>query len=284
MARKKSVSNQSARREEIVDYDVKRLRQMSAKELQDYYDRVEPLSDDEVNAIYDRVMPKIAYEIASNNQQKKPRHIGSSIKKTVLVAVCMTLMLSVVAQALGIPVWETIYSWTQEHLLISIFHTKNSALSTESIRYEFSSGEKQVWGDDICKAFEELDFYPPLPQWRPDNLSVDDLFYMKDDIGGIYVHALFSDIADHTFTFEVEKIANHQSDVSYDLALERDLAESQIINIDGLQYYHVTNLGSHSIVWLYDDILYSVFTTYDFDIAWDIIQSIHYNEGRNVYA
>ena len=31
MARKKSVSNQSARREEIVDYDVKRLRQMSAK-------------------------------------------------------------------------------------------------------------------------------------------------------------------------------------------------------------------------------------------------------------
>ena len=144
MARKKSVSNQSARREEIVDYDVKRLRQMSAKELQDYYDRVEPLSDDEVNAIYDRVMPKIAYEIASDNQQKKPRHIGSSIKKTVLVAICMTLMLSVVAQALGIPVWEMVLSWTQEHLIVQVFYNESRGTFEDNNRQEFTAPESRI--------------------------------------------------------------------------------------------------------------------------------------------
>lgn len=277
MARKKSVSNQSARREEIVDYDVKRLRQMSAKELQDYYNRVEPLSDDEVNAIYDRVMPKIAYEIASNNQHKKPRHIGSSIKKTVLVAICMTLMLSVVAQALGIPVWETIVSWTRDHLILRISHTDNTIPTSNSERSSFSQSEKETWGDDICNAFEELNFYPALPNQKPSNLKLDDLFYTIDDIGGIYLSALFTSTDDDSLILVVERIPDEQYDTTYTLATERDLSTSKEIDIDGITYYYVTNIDTISFTWQNDNAIFSIFTTYDADIIVKMLESIEIN-------
>lgn len=277
MARKKSVSNQSARREEIVDYDVKRLRQMSAKEIQDYYDRVEPLSDDEVNAIYDRVMPKIAYEIASDNQQKKPRHIGSSIKKTVLVAVCMTLMLSVVAQALGIPVWEMIISWTNDHLIMTISHARNTITAPDYERQAFTHSERETWGDDICNAFDELHFYPALPTQKPSNLQLDDLFYTKDDIGRIYLSALFTAPDDNSLMLVVEKIPDEQYNPSYMLATERDLSSAKEIDIGGITYYYVTNLDTNSFVWQNNSTILSIFTSYDADIITKMLESIHTN-------
>lgn len=276
MARKKSVSNQSARREEIVDYDVKRLRQMSAKELQDYYDRVEPLSDDEVNAIYDRVMPKIAYEIASDNQQKKPRHIGSSIKKTVLVAICMTLMLSVVAQALGIPVWEMVLSWTQEHLIVQVFYNESRGTFEDNNRQEFTAPEKQTWGDDVCLAFRDLEFYPPLPRCKPEGLSLVDLFYMEDELGGLFVHTFYMDSRDNYLTFVVEKLPPEQYNATYDLSIERDLLESQYKDIDGISYYYVTNNGENTFVWGYNDVIYTVYTSIPPETVWDMLESIQY--------
>lgn len=273
MARKKSVSNQSARREEIVDYDVKRLRQMSAKELQDYYDRVEPISDDEVNAIYDRVMPKIAYEIASNNQQKKPRHIVSSIKKTVLVAVCMTLMLSVVAQALGISVWEVILSWTHEHLLIHIQSTHSSEFPSNFDRNTFSENEIQTWGDDFCNALHELDFYPHLPTQKPADLELNDLFYTKDDWGSIYVSAYFTRTDGHTLSLVIEKPTDEQYFVSYDVFVERSPEQAQQRSINGVDFYFFTNIDTNTFVWYDTNIIYTVITSLSPDIIWDMLES-----------
>ena len=270
MARKKSVSNQSARREEIVDYDVKRLRQMSAKELQDYYDRVEPLSDDEVNAIYDRVMPKIAYEIASDNQQKKPRHIGSSIKKTVLVAVCMTLMLSVVAQALGIPVWETIVSWTKEIMLVDISYSGNTDESSRN--HSFSQAERLTWGDDVCNAFEEIGYCPSLPTFMPTNMILDELLYFSEEEGVAYISALYSDSDGTTLKLVAEALPD--GGFVNQTGNERDDSYTEIYEVNGTTFYALSNLDRNSVNWYVNNMSIKITSVVDTEILKDMILSI----------
>lgn len=245
MARKKNVSNQAAGREETVNYDIKRLKQMSAKEIMDYYDREEPLSDDEVNAIYNRVMPRIAYEIVSDKLQKKPRHIGSSIKKTVLVAICITLMLSVVAQALGIPVWKTIVSWTKEIMLVDISYSGNTDETARN--HSFSQDERLTWGDDVCNAFEEIGYCPSLPTFMPSNLSLDELLYFSEEEGVAYISALYSDSEGTTLKLVAEALPD--DGFVNQIGNERDDSYTAIYEINGTTFYALSNFDRNSVSW-----------------------------------
>lgn len=245
MARKKNVSNQAAGREETVNYDIKRLKQMSAKEIMDYYDREEPLSDDEVNAIYNRVMPRIAYEIVSDKLQKKPRHIGSSIKKTVLAAICITLMLSVVAQALGIPVWKTIVSWTKEIMLVDISYSGNTDETARN--HSFSQDERLTWGDDVCNAFEEIGYCPSLPTFMPSNLSLDELLYFSEEEGVAYISALYSDSEGTTLKLVAEALPD--GGFVNQIGNERDDSYTAIYEINGTTFYALSNFDRNSVSW-----------------------------------
>lgn len=100
---------------------------------------------------------------------------------------------------------------------------------------------------------------------------------MNDDFGGVYVSALYTSTTGDSLTLIVEKISDEQYDTDYILSTERDLDDAQIFEINGINYYYVTNLDSNSFVWQNDNTIFGILTTYDVDVIKQMLESIHHD-------
>lgn len=255
----------------------KQLKKMSADEIRAYFDAEEPIADDEVDEIFDRVYPQLISKIESVGESKTVRRCTWTTRKIVAVAACLTLMLPVVAQAMGAPVWETFVTWTKEHLFIGISHTGN--VEEQLGRKGFSELERRIWGDDICKALEDTSHYPVLPTWKPEEYKPFDLFYTDDGNGYAYVSASYSDGGDKTLILALEILPPDSNE--YGFSIERDEEQRKEFTVDGIQYYLVSNVDTNTAVWQYENVLYQLSGPLDFDTLEKIISSTHYNDKEN---
>ena len=87
--------------------------------------------------------------IRNAENQQKPRWRSGGMRKVLLAAVCLVLMLSAVAQALGIPVWQALVVWTKETLRIETFQRNTVDASQRSC---FSDEERAAWGRGCGKC------------------------------------------------------------------------------------------------------------------------------------
>lgn len=255
----------------------KQLKKMSADEIRMYFDAEEPIADDEVDEIFDRVYPQLISKIESVGEAKTVHKYTWTARKIVAATACLTLMIPVVAQAIGVPVWETFVTWTREHLFIGISHTVNVE---EQLGQEgFSELERQIWGDDICKALENTGHYPALPAWKPEGYEPFDLFYMDDENGYAYVSASYSDGGDNPLILAVEILPPDSNE--YRFSIEWDEKQRKELTIDGIQYHLVSNIGTNTAVWQYENVLYQLSGPLDFNTLEKIISSTHYNDKEN---
>lgn len=93
---------------------------MSAEEVRAHFDAIEPIDQAEVDESFQRLFPKIMDKALEVERKREPRRASVRIRRGIVFAICLILMLSAVAQALGIPVWSTVVEWTKEHLVLKI--------------------------------------------------------------------------------------------------------------------------------------------------------------------
>lgn len=218
-----------------------------------------------------------AYRGDSAAQQKKHRHIGISIKKTVLVTICIALMLAIAAQALGIPVWETIISWTRDKMMIDILSSGSAENHTRERAY--TQAERTAWGDDVCDMIEETGRCPALPAWKPEAYEPVDYFYMDDGNGYVYVSAFYRDGGAKGLTLALEIFPSDP--YAYGASIEWDGEQRREFEIDGITYYLVTNLDTNTAVWRHENVMYQLSAPLSFDTLERIIRSIRYNDEEN---
>lgn len=205
-------------------------------------------------------------------------HPGRARKMTAVVAIVLALLLlSVVAQAMGVPVWETFVAWTKEHLSIVILHTGN--VEEQPGRERFSELERQTWGDDICKALEDTGHYPALPTWKPEEYEPLDLFCMDDESGYVYVSALYCDEDDNALNFMLEILSPDSHE--YGLSVERDEEQRMEFTVDGTSYYLVSNLDTNTAVWQHENVMYQLSGPLSFDTLKKVISSIQYDDKES---
>lgn len=277
MARERKSKLRRSAKKEGKQNVYKQLKKMSADEIRAYFDAEEPIADDEVDEIFDRIYPQLFNEIESVKESKPTHKCTWTTRRIVAAAACLTLMLPVVAQAMGAPVWETLVSWTKEHLFIGISHTGN--VEEQLGRESFSELERQIWGDDICKALEDVGYYPALPTWKPEEYEPFDLFYMNDGNGYAYVSAQYCDEDENMLNLVLEILPYDSHE--YEFSIERDEEQRKEFAADGTQYYLVSNLDTNTAVWQHENVLYQLSGSLEVDTLAEIICSTQYNDKEN---
>ena len=105
---------------------------------------------------------------------KYPRRIVSA-RRIVLTVICVILMLATVAQAFGVSMWKMIVVWTRESLYINMMRDGDSDSGDIGEKSAFSEAEREAWGASVCDVFADYNFFPHLPEWKPENLELESL-------------------------------------------------------------------------------------------------------------
>lgn len=269
MARTREKTNRSSGKEAFDDYDFKRMKHMNADEIMAYLDKIEPVSDDEVERFFERIAPKTSSATESLEPQRR-KSFRFSAKTVAWAAVCLTLVFSLAAQALGMNVWGAIVSWTSELLVANISSTGEKNVLVQ--RDAFTAAERETWGDDVCNAFEELGIYPELPTWKPEGMKLDELVYYDGEEGFMSVSAFYT--AEGNITLMLTADALYGSDVKFHDNFERNSDFSRVYEIDGVQYYMTSNNGRYRGNWLLDNMSLSISGSIDYSDLEKMIYSI----------
>ncbi|MBQ9952093.1 MAG: DUF4367 domain-containing protein [Clostridia bacterium] len=182
--------------------------------------------------------------IRNAENQQKPRWRSGGMRKVLLAAVCLVLMLSAVAQALGIPVWQALVVWTKETLRIETFQRNTVDASQRSC---FSDEERAAWGEDVENAFSGIGLFPFLPGYMPDGFELCDLYCTGNDDGYACVDALYEDEGNHILNLVADVYTTEG--YSYTLTVEHDDLDKYDVVLDGVTYYFVSNLQNNTVVW-----------------------------------
>ena len=241
---------------------------MTAEEIKAYFDEVEPMSDDEVEALYARVVPGLMEEL---DRKADRRRTGTAhrARRAILMAACLTLVLSMAVQAFDIPIWESIGSWTQEHLDVDVF--PDGSVDSAVDDHMFSEAERLTWGDEVCTALEEMGIFPSLPEWKPSGLTLESADYSQSKDGHKCLCAIYTMAGDEFMQFFVENMF----DVTYEFqeAVERDVEYKKTLEISGIEYHSISNLDNNMITWYYQDFAFTIISSIDSSLLEKMVES-----------
>ena len=249
MARTREKTNRSSGKEAFDDYDFKRMKHMNAEEIMAYLDKIEPVSDDEVERFFERIAPKTSSATESLEPQRR-KSFRFSAKTVAWAAVCLTLVFSLAAQALGMNVWGAIVSWTSELLVADISSTGEKNVLVQ--RDAFTAAERETWGDDVCNAFEELGIY--------------------GDEETASVNALYKGRDEKYLMLIVDKMPG--SEYAYQANYEQDPGSLHTYEINGIPYYVISNMGSYGANWFVDNMALGISGSITLDDLEKMILSI----------
>lgn len=244
--------------------DIKRIIDAGLSEVQ--------TTERDVNAVME-------YVLSADAARRPSLSFRSKVVRAVLAAVLLVLLLSVAAQAFGIPVWRMIVSKTDEEYEIRIRKDESGDVLPVLIKTEFTDGERKTWGEEVCSEFEKNGFCPVLPEWKPDRFEPEDIFVMTDEFGGAYASMLYYGENGGRFKILVERMGDPEYFHNYVGGIEKDDNEVRMRSIDGIEYMYGTNIDRVWITWMYADLVYSITSTEDFDMCWKMIESMCYDQA-----
>ncbi|NLV36829.1 MAG: DUF4367 domain-containing protein [Clostridiaceae bacterium] len=236
----------------------------------DVLEEREPVFDDlDVNASLEKfnaeVIPMIEKEVlaeaeAQSQDKSKAERPGSGYERqrvaTVLLALIVTFVVgrTAIVNATGFDLWEYIVSWGKETFKIGpgIEITGESELDVSidegiaSIRSEADNY------DSIDAAMEALNIKALTPKWIPDGfqLSKVDIAQtpMCKDITALYL----SD--EKRLVFTVAMYSDNEAASAYEL----DENGGEVLLIDDLEHYFMSNKEQIQVIWTRDQCLYSI--------------------------
>ena len=244
--------------------DIKRIIDAGLSEVQ--------TTERDVNAVME-------YVLSADAARRPSLSFRSKVVRAVLAAVLLVLLLSVAAQAFGIPVWRMFVSKTDEELEIRILKDEADGSFPLLVKTEFTDGERKAWGEEVCSEFEKNGFCPVLPEWKPDGFKLGQIFVMADEFDSAYGSVWFCGEDNRNITIVVERMADPEFFCNYVGGVESDENEAKVRIIDGVEYMYGTNLDNTWITWMYADLMYTMFSTEDFDMYWKMIESMRYDQA-----
>ena len=244
--------------------DIKRIIDAGLSEVQ--------TTERDVNAVME-------YVLSADSARRPSLSFRSKVVRAVLAAVLLVLLLSVAAQAFGIPVWRMFLNKTDEVFEMRILKDEADGSFPLLVKTEFTDGERKAWGEEVCSEFEKNGFYPVLPEWKPDGFELEEILVMTDEFNGAFGSMLYYGENGGRFKILVERMGDPEYFHNYVGCMEKDDNEVRMRSIDGIEYMYGTNIDRVWVTWMYADLVYSMFSTEDFDVCWNMIESMRYDQA-----
>lgn len=244
------------RREEFIDQDPD-FYAMTDEEICAFFEALElDVTDADLEAIDHRVYPKIIARIECEQQKKEEKHRRIGRKGLAAAVICSLFVVSAIAQALGVPVWDSVIQWTEEHFIMQFFPSQSATMAMDVSQKNIPAAVSETWGDEVCDALMELDSVPDLPTWKPEGFHLSTINSEYDPNIGVLISMVYHDDKGNVLMLTIEEVPIE--DTGYIIEVERNEHSGAIEGHNGVTYYYMENRDQHMVVWEQDGLSISI--------------------------
>ena len=246
---------------------------MTTEEILAFFEALESdVTDEELEEISRRIYPKIITRIEREQQKKEDKHRRIGRKGLAAAVICSLLAVSAIAQALGVPVWDSVIQWTEEHFIMQFFPSQSAMMAMDVSQKNISAAVHETWGDEVCDALMELDSVPDLPTWKPEGFRFETVDIFSTSDSSVLFSAVYRDSKGNVLMMNVKELPLQNLDYSIDF--EKNAHSGKVVEHNGMAYYCMENMAQYRVIWLQDGVSLNISGDFSAQDAYRMIESI----------
>lgn len=246
---------------------------MTTEEILAFFEALESdVTDEELEEISRRIYPKIITRIEREQQKKEDKHRRIGRKGLAAAVICSLLAVSAIAQALGVPVWDSVIQWTEEHFIMQFFPSQSAMMAMDVSQKNISAAVHETWGDEVCDALMELDSVPDLPTWKPEGFRFETVDIFSTSDSSVLFSAVYRDSKGNVLMMNVKELPLQNLDYSIDF--EKNAHSGKVVEHNGMAYYCMENMDQYRVIWLQDGVSLNISGDFSAQDAYRMIESI----------
>lgn len=179
---------------------------------------------------------------------KSKSYMNKILKKVASLVFIFIISSVVVSQAFNISIWDYFVQWGEE-----TFSLKANKNEKADFKYELSEVTSKEYSS-FEKAIEELNVQVMIPKYIPKGYVLQNVQVTKSsnriDIIGVYLND------DKLFSYSIQILEKDSIGVSKDY--EKDNETLEIIKINHIKYYLMSNLEVRQAVWNISNVVYTI--------------------------
>ena len=246
---------------------------MTTEEILAFFEALESdVTDEELEEISRRVYPKIITRIEREQRKKEEKHRRIGRKGLAAAVICSLLAVSAIAQALGVPVWDSVIQWTEEHFIMQFFPSQSAMMAMDVSQKNISAAVHETWGDEVCDALMELDSVPDLPTWKPEGFRFETVDIFSTSDSSVLFSAVYRDSKGNVLMMNVKELPLQNLDYSIDF--EKNAHSGKVVEHNGMAYYCMENMDQYRVIWLQDGVSLNISGDFSAQDAYRMIESI----------
>lgn len=246
---------------------------MTTEEILAFFEALESdVTDEELEEISRRIYPKIITRIEREQQKKEDKHRRIGRKGLAAAVICSLLAVSAIAQALGVPVWDSVIQWTEEHFIMQFFPSQSATMAMDVSQKNIPAAVSETWGDEVCDALMELDSVPDLPTWKPEGFRFETVDIFSTSDSSVLFSAVYRDSKGNVLMMNVKELPLQNLDYSIDF--EKNAHSGKVVEHNGMAYYCMENMDQYRVIWLQDGVSLNISGDFSAQDAYRMIESI----------
>ena len=246
---------------------------MTTEEILAFFEALESdVTDEELEEISRRIYPKIITRIEREQQKKEEKHRRIGRKGLAAAVICSLLAVSAIAQALGVPVWDSVIQWTEEHFIMQFFPSQSAMMAMDVSQKNISAAVHETWGDEVCDALMELDSVPDLPTWKPEGFRFETVDIFSTSDSSVLFSAVYRDSKGNVLMMNVKELPLQNLDYSIDF--EKNAHSGKVVEHNGMAYYCMENMDQYRVIWFQDGVSLNISGDFSAQDAYRMIESI----------
>lgn len=246
---------------------------MTTEEILAFFEALESdVTDEELEEINRRIYPKIITRIEREQQKKEDKHRRIGRKGLAAAVICSLLAVSAIAQALGVPVWDSVIQWTEEHFIMQFFPSQSAMMAMDVSQKNISAAVHETWGDEVCDALMELDSVLDLPTWKPEGFRFETVDIFSTSDSSVLFSAVYRDSKGNVLMMNVKELPLQNLDYSIDF--EKNAHSGKVVEHNGMAYYCMENMDQYRVIWLQDGVSLNISGDFSAQDAYRMIESI----------
>lgn len=200
---------------------------------------------------------------------------------TLLIAAVVTILLgsTLIASAMGYNFWEYVINWGKETFQIGTqAEVTNDPGTSETQQATVGEGSISMGSDSSYQSVEDavkaLNVSILIPNWIPDGY----VFVQADISRTAQRKSVIASYQSEDKTLMYNAVIYNSIDAAY--SYEKDETSGETITTNGVDYYFMTNLEQNRIVWIRNNVVYSINGYVTKDDLVKMLNSIY--EGDNL--
>ena len=244
---------------------------MNAKEIRGFLAVLTPqVHPEEMEETGRRIYGRIVARMREEESKARERWQRKRRRRWVAAVVSALLAVSAIAQAFGLPIWETVARWTEGHFVMRFYASPGATMVMGVARGKISAEEVAIWGEEVCDILVEMASVPDLPTWKPEGFVLE----MVDQVqtsNGVLLSAAYRNDAGDVLTLTVQELP---VEGGYTIEYERDALSGKVKENEGIAYYCMENMGQYMVIWQQNRVALNIAGDINEEEAFHMVDSI----------